>query len=207
MTGWLIALVILALFLLLKVGVFFHWDSQTSVLKMRVGLFRFSLSTDEKKPKKKKDQKSKKQVPSASQQKEKKSDKTNLKKWIKVLLAHWTDLLALLGKVLTSPTLDLLRLYIAVAGDDAELQYGKYCAGLSAGLPVLHNTFRVKKQDIQIACRYEIPKTQIMAEAEATIQIYEVFALVGSALGLLVKLFLTKKRNDKAVQINETSSS
>lgn len=207
MTGWLIALVILALFLLLKVGVFFHWDDQSSVLKIRIGVFRFSLSTEEKEPKKKKGAKAKKQAASTPQQKEKKTDKTNLKKWIKVLLAHWTDLVTLLGKVLTSPTLDLLRLYIAVAGDDAELQYGKYCAGLSAGLPVLQNTFCVKKQDIQIACRYEIPKTQIMAEAEATIRIYEVFALVGSALGLLVKLFLTKKRNDKAVQINETSSS
>ena len=54
MTGWLIALVILALFLLLKVGVFFHWDDQSSVLKIRIGVFRFSLSTEEKEPKKKK---------------------------------------------------------------------------------------------------------------------------------------------------------
>ncbi len=207
MTGWLIALAVFLLLLFLKVGVFFHWDNQSSVLKIRIGLFRFSLSTDEKKREKKKDRKPKKQTEATVQQKEKKSDKSNLKKWIRVLLAHWMDLLALLGKILTMPTLDLLRLYIAAAGDDAELQYGRYCAGLSAGLPVLHRTFRVKKQDIQIACRYEIPKTQILAEAEATVRIYEVFALVGSALGLLVKLFLTKKRNDKAVQKNETSSS
>ena len=88
-----------------------------------------------------------------------------------------------------------------------EIEYGKYCAALSAGLPILHNTFRVQKQDVQIACRYEIPKTQIMAEAEATLRIFEIFALVGCTLGLLVKVFLSKKRNDKAVQINETSSS
>ncbi len=207
MMGWLIVLAVLVLFLLLKVGVYFHWDSEASVLKIRVGLFRFSLSTDEKKPKKKKQKKKDTQPDSPANEKGKKSDKTNLKKWIKALLTHWMDMFSLLGKILTSPTLDLLRLYIAVTGDDVELQYGKYCAGLSAGLPVLHNTFRVKKQDIQIACRYEIPKTQIMAEAEATIRIYEVFALVGSVLGLLVKIFLTKKRNDKAVQINETSSS
>ncbi len=207
MTGWLITLAVLALFLLLKVGVYFHWDNQETVLKIRIGLFRFSLSTEEKKPKKKKEKKPEKQPASPAQQKEKNADKTNLKKWIKALLAHWADLFSLLGKILKSPTLDLLRLYIAVAGEDTELRYGKFCAGLSAGLPVLHNTFRVKKQDIQIACRYETPKTQIMAEAEATIRIYEVFALVGSVLGLLVKIFLTKKRNDKAVQINETSSS
>ena len=207
MIGWLIALAVLGLFLLLKVGVFFHWDSETSLLKVRVGLFRFSLSTDEKKPKKENEVKSEKQPVSPAKETKSKSDKTNLKKWVKALLAHWTDLFSFLGKVLQSPSLDLLRLYIAVAGDDAELQYGKYCAGLSAGLPVLHNTFQIKKQDIQIACRYEIPKTQIMAEVEATVRIYEVFALVGSALGLLVKIFLTKKRNDKAVHTNETSSS
>ena len=204
MIGWLIALTVLAVLLLLKVGVFLHWDNQTTVLKIRVGFLRFSVSTE-----KKKNEKHKQSPGSASktQTEDKKSDKTNLKKWIKALLNHWSDLFCLLGKILTSPTVDLFRLYIAVAGDDAEMQYGKYCAGLSAGLPVFHNTFRVLKQDIQVACRYEIPATQIMTEAEATLRIYEVLALVGSLLALLVKIYLTKKRNDKAVQTNETSSS
>ena len=69
MIGWLITLVILALFLLLKVGVFFHWDDQSSVLKIRIGVFRFSLSTEEKETKKKKGAKAKKQAASTPQQK------------------------------------------------------------------------------------------------------------------------------------------
>ena len=106
----------------------------------------------------------------------------------------------MIGKVLTSPTLDILRLHIAVGGGDPEMTYGKICAGMGAGLPLLYNTFRVKKDDIQVVCRYDLSKVVIMAEVEATIRIGEVFALVGTVIGLLVKIYLTKKRNDKAVR-------
>ncbi len=116
------------------------------------------------------------------------------------LLERRSELLSLIGKVLKSPTLDLLRLHIAVGGSDSEMTYGKICAGMGAGLPVLYNTFRVKKDDIRVTCRYDLPKVVIMAEIEATIRICEVFALIGMVIGLLVKIYLTKKRNDKAVR-------
>ncbi len=209
MTGWVIFLIILALFLLMKVGVRFQWDSGTSLLKIRVGFIRFALPTGEKKTQKKKP--AKEQSPAAEMvKKEKKPMNPSLKSWIKAVLECWRDLIALIGKVLRSPTLDLLQLYIDVGGKDAgdcALTYGRICAGVSAALPALHNSFRVKKQDIQVACRYDRSKVEIAAEVEATVMIYEIFALIGTVLGLLIKLYMTKKRNDKAVQQYETSSS
>lgn len=208
--GWIITLGILALFLLLKVGVRFLWDSGTSHLKIRIGLLRFSLSTEEKekKPKKEKKRKEKQAAKAqtsavAADSKKKKGMSPTLKKWIKALLEHWRDLFAIIGKILRMPTLDLLRLHIAVGNSDpaaCALTYGKICAGLSAGLPVLCNTFRVHKQDIDVSCRYDLSKMDIMAEVEATVHIYEVFALIGAAIGLLLKLYFTTKNYDKAVQ-------
>ena len=62
MIGWAIVLALLLLFLLLKVGVWFHWDSQSSLLKVRVGLLRFAISTDEKESKQQKQKKNEKPV-------------------------------------------------------------------------------------------------------------------------------------------------
>lgn len=209
MTGWLIALGILLLFLLLKVGVRFRWESSESILKIRIGLLRFSLPTNEKekKPKKKKPDKKQDKTPKSSASEGKKKEKKGLspamKSWIRSVLDHWRELFALIGRVLTMPTLDLLRIRIAVAGgepDACAMKYGKICAGLSAGLPVVYNTFRVRKQDIDVSCRFDLPKMEIMAEVEATVHIYEVFALIGVVIGLLLKLYLTKKNYDKAVQ-------
>lgn len=208
MIGWIVALILLALLLLLKVGVRFRWDNDCSVLKIRIGCVRFSLSTDQKKQKNKKARKpkntkeiqQKSESQSLAQGKQKKSISPALKSWIRALIDCRGELLALIGKVLTSPTLDLLRLHIDVGGNDAEMQYGKICAGLGAGLPVLYHTFRVKKDDIRVSCRYDIPKIKIMAEVEATVMIYEIFTIIGTVIGLLVKLYLTKKRNDKAVR-------
>ena len=48
MIGWLIALAILLLFLLLKVGVRVFTDSEDMILNIHVGLLRFALSTQKK---------------------------------------------------------------------------------------------------------------------------------------------------------------
>lgn len=208
MTGWIIFAVLFTWFLFIKVGIRFYWDSRETWLKIRIGILRFLLPTSDgakKTDSKKKIKRSQTEMISEDPAHIKKSStNSSLKSWIKVVLACWQDLLALVGKVLRSPTLDLLRLEIAAGGGDAEvcaMSYGKICAGLSAGLPLLHQLFRIKKQDIDVSCHFDYPKTEILAEVETTIMIHEVFALIGAALGFLVKIYFMKKRIDKAVQI------
>ena len=207
MIGWLIALAALLLFLLLKVGVRILWDSESLILKIRVGLLRFALSSDKKSKKKKTEKKKQEKKPESTvrqqdteQKKRRKVASPSMKSWLMALFERRSELLSLIGKVLMSPTLDLLRLHIAVGGGDAEMTYGKICAGMGAGLPVLYNTFRVKKDDIQVVCRCDLPKVVILAEIETTVRIGEIFSLIGTVIGLLVKIYLTKKRNDKAVR-------
>jgi len=203
MIGWLIAIAVFVLFLLMKVGVRIHWDSGSMILKIRIGLIRFSLSTEKKKTPPKKQ---KKKTESSAQQtadklkKEKKKMSPSLKSWIMALIERRGELLSLLGKVLTSPTLDLLRIHIAVGGKDPEMTYGKICAGMGAGLPLLYNTFRVKKDDIHVNIRYDLSKILILAEIETTVRIGEIFSIIGSLIGLFVKVLITKTRNDKVVR-------
>ena len=196
MIGWLIALTVIAVFLITKVGVRFYWDSDSSVLKIRVGLIRFSLPTKEEP-----EQPAPKPVKASAPKK--KGLSPTLKKWLKALWENREALLKLIGNVLRSPVLDLLRLHIAVGNTDpaaCALNYGRICAGLSAGLPVLKNTFRVKKQDIDVSCRFDLPNMEIKAEVEASVRVYEVFAILGAALGLLLKLYRSTKSTQKAVQ-------
>lgn len=196
MIGWLSAAAVLGLVLTMKAGVWLRWESGSAVLKLRIGPFRFSFSTGEGKgPKAKAAGKAK--VPKAG----KKSG--GGKKWIRATVTYWQELLILIGRILRTPRLDLLRLHIAVGGKDPEacaMQYGRICAALSGALPLVQRSFRVKKQDIDVICRFDQTETDILAEAEATMKIYEIFALLGTTLGLLLKLYSHTKNTEKAVQ-------
>ncbi len=181
MTGWLIALTLLVLFLLLKVGVAVTYAT-AAVIKLRIGLFRFSLPKTREKPR---------VQSSAAPKQRKKGLSPTLKKWLLSLWQNREDVLSLIARVLRSPTIDLLHLRLQVP--DA-LTYGQICAGLSAGLPLLTNTFTVKKQELDVSFRPELSKLDIEVRVEATLRIYEIFALLGVALRLLWNLYQTTKK-------------
>ncbi len=191
MIGWLIGFGLLTGFLTLKVGVRLRWESGSAVLLLRIGPVRFSLSA-KKKPKAKGERNG---TPSGSRPTE--------KKWYRAVLIYWRELLELTGRILRTPQVELLRLHIAVGGTDAEacaMRYGHICAGLSGALPLVYRIFQIAKQDIDVSCQFEQPETKVLAEAEITVKIYEVFALAGVALGLLIKLYSDTKIKKKAVQ-------
>lgn len=187
MIGWLIVLAVVALLLWMKVGVALRWDDGCSRMKLRVGILRLSLSTKEKMPSK----------PEVKTKKTKKN--TQLKPWLMALWQQRSAVLALLGRVLHAPTLDELQLDIAAGGEEPELTYGKIWAALGAGLPVLHGIFRVKKQRLDVTCRYDLPETQVVAKITATVRVYVLLALAAGCLGLLLKVYKAKKVTDKAV--------
>ena len=105
--------------------------------------------------------------------------------------------------MLTSPTLDVLKLQILVGGKDAEacaMTYGRICAVVGCVLPVVENTFGIRKRQIDVRCCFDRENLDISAEAAITIRIYEIFALAFAMLGLGLKLLLAAKNNKKAVQ-------
>ena len=198
MTGWLIALAVLLLILWTKVGVYLSWESRQAVLKVRIGYLRFQLWPDGK-PKKPEARKQTRQpAPVLRQQ-----GNTMLKKWLYAIWNNRQTLLDFLRKAMKAPTLDLLRLHVAVGHPDpvtCALTYGSTCAAIGTGLPVLYRTFRVRKQDIDVTCRYDLPKTQTEGEAELTVRIYLLIALGFAGLKLLYQVYRSTKLTQKAVQ-------
>lgn len=194
MIGWLVASAAAVLLLSMKVGVNLRWESGAAILKVRVGPVRFSLSTNQKIEKKK---------PANNQTKSiKKPDKSATKRWVKAVLAHWREFLQLIGKILRSPRLDLLSLQIKVGDKDPEkcaMQYGRLCAGLSAGLPFVKQILPIEKEEISVSCNFEQKKSEIFAEAEATVRVGEILGLAAAALLLLIRIYRHVKNNEKAV--------
>ena len=205
---WLLVLACLALLLSTKVGVHVSYLEKKLRLDLLVSKFRFTiLGGEPKKPKRQK----KRQAPKEKTQKPKaekapkaqKEGKPDLKPWLQAAQTYWRELLELVGRVLTSPTLDVLKLQILVGGKDAEacaMTYGRICAVVGCVLPVVENTFGIRKRQIDVRCCFDRENLDISAEAAITIRIYEIFALAFALLGLGLKLLLAAKNNKKAVQ-------
>ena len=193
MIGWFMTAAAFGLLLSMKVGVNLRWESGTAVLRIRVGTFRFSFSTNKK---------TKKTVEDNTTKGVKKPDRPAAKRWVKAVITHWREFLQLIGKILRAPVLDLLRLQIKVGDADPEkcaMQYGKLCAGLSAGLPFIRQIVTVNKEEISVDCIFEQNKSDILAEAEATVRVAQILALAAAALLLLIRIYRQVKNNEKAV--------
>ena len=140
MKGLLITLLILFLLGMIKVGVHVFYEDKNLKLDLLISRFRMTVIGKEKKEKNLSKVKKRKTEKVTSHQNgkahsyEKKQSSggfQKLKPWIDAVLDYWQDLFSLIGRVLTSPTLDILRLEIQVGAGDAEacaLTYGKICA-------------------------------------------------------------------------------
>ena len=183
---WLLVLACLALLAAAKVGVHVYYREKKLRLDLLISKFRFTLlGRERKKPKgQKKRQTPKEKMQKPKAQKVPKEGKPELKPWLQAVQTYWRELLELVGRVLTSPTLDVLKLQILVGGKDA----------------VVENTFGIRKRQIDVRCCFDRDTLDVTAEAAITIRIYEIFALAFSLLGLGLKLFLAAKNSKKAVQ-------
>lgn len=195
MIGWIFTAASLYLLLSMKAGVRLLWKSGTATLKIRVGMFRFSFSTREKR--------SDKRSSSTASKAESSKKKPSTKKWVSALLSNWREVLEMVARILRTPKLDLLRLHMIVGGRDPEIcamNYGRICGALGAGLPLVQRLFAVKKQDVNVSCEFSRQETDVLAEVEVTVQVYEICALLFSGLALLIKLNRHTKSTEKAVR-------
>lgn len=210
LTVWFIVLAALVLLAMVKVSVRVTYDEKKLRVELLIFRFKMVLLGDDKteKPEKPKKEKTKKEkrpsVRSESKQQKPKEKKNILQNpWVQAVLEYWRELLALVGRVLTTPTLDVLRLQLWVGGGDSEkcaMTYGRVCAILGGVLPVVENTFGIRKRQIAVWCCYDRDAIDVSAEAAITVKIYEVFALVFALLGLGIKLLIQARNYKKAVQ-------
>lgn len=210
LTVWFIVLAALVLLAMVKVGVRVTYDEKKLRVELLIFRFKMVLLGDDKpekpeKPKKEKTKKDKRPSVRAESKQQKPKEKKNILQnpWVQAVLEYWRELLALVGRVLTTPTLDVLRLQLWVGGGDSEkcaMTYGRVCAILGGVLPVVENTFGIRKRQIAVWCCYDRDAIDVSAEAAITVKIYEVFALVFALLGLGIKLLIQARNYKKAVQ-------
>ena len=220
MKGLLITLAVLLVLALIKVGVRVIYRNKQLQVDVLISRFKLVVVGDKKKTKKKKSKpvkpkkaektggkiSSKKDTAAAatdqkaSEENKKPKQKGKLKPWIDALLTYWREILELIGRVLRSPTLDDLQLEIRVGGSDAEacaMTYGRICAIVGGVLPVVENTFGIRKRRIEVYPVFDGEKLDFSADVSITLRIYEIFALVFALLGLGLKLFLEARKNKK----------
>lgn len=201
---WAVILLILVIIGLVKIGVHLLYEDKAFRAYLTVSRFQICLTEDKKTPKKKNkknEHKAKESKPKAPKAK----NKTKLLEnpWLKSVLDYWQEIFGVIGRVLRSPTLDVLRIQLWVGGGDSEqcaMKYGKICAAMGALLPVVDNTFGIKKRQINVWCCFDRTSVDLSAETAITVRIYEILALVAALLNLGLKILLQARKYKKAVQ-------
>lgn len=191
-----VLIVIIALFFLLtlKVGVRAAYDSVELDFKLQIGVFRFSFrekTADTKKSK------------SENTSVKKQGKRNKRKQLIYALLERRTEIIALVGRVLTSPSIDLLDVNIEVGHADpveCAVRYGQICAAVGAFVPVIENTFVIKKRDVNVNCNFEKEKISVQGKAVLTLRVYEIFALAAAVLRLGLGIYKNLNMNKKVRQ-------
>ena len=177
--GWLIALGILTLLLVLPLGVSAVYDSDGPRVSVLAGPVRIPVYPAKKKDKKPKQKKEKKSAPPKA--KPAKTTKTEKKG------GSVTDFLPLVEIVLDFMSefrrklrVNVLELNLVLAGSDPcdlAINYGKATAALGNLWPRLEELFVIKKRDVKIQCDFEADKTLVKARLDLTITLARVFSV------------------------------
>lgn len=222
MTVLWIILAVLVLLFVIPIGAHVILDENGLVVKAVLGLISFKIVPGKpKKPKTDEElaaEKKKKAVKKAEKKKKsqikklQKRQKPKKKKPLGVLLSEflpWIKLgLHAVADLRKLPTIRKLTLRITYGGSDAAeaaMRYGMAWGVIGAGMGLLSQTFRIKKQDVQPVLDYDCHELRITADACVTFTLWRICGY-GIRYGIkAIKIFLENQK--KAVQKHESSSS
>ena len=177
--GWLIALGILILLLMLPLGVSAAYDGEGPRVAVLAGPLRIPVLPAKKKDKKQKPKKEKKkavpkQKPAPKQTQEKKGGSlTDFLPLVEIVLDFLSDFRRKLR-------VNVLELNLVLAGGDPcdlAINYGKATAALGNLWPRLEQWLVIKKRDVKIQCDFEADKTLVSARLDLTITLARVFSV------------------------------
>ena len=200
--GWLIALGILVLLLILPLGVSAVYDGEGPRVAVLAGPLRIPVLPAKKKDKKQKPKKEKKkaapkQKPAPKQTQEKNGGSlTDFLPLVEILLDFLSDFRRKLR-------VNVLELNLVLAGGDPSdlaINYGKATAALGNLWPRLEEWLVIKKRDVKIQCDFEGDKTLVTARLDLTITLGRLLAAVFKFLfkALIKFLQIMKKRKGGA---------
>lgn len=214
--GWWITLGILVLLALLPLGVSVKYDSEGPLVRVILGLVRFTVFPLPKKEKKEKKQKEPKQAKSAPNPDAPKNPaplkKPKEKKPADQKGGSWTDFLPLVKEVFRfldvfrrKLRMNVLELKLIMASNDPcdlAVNYGKAWAAVGNLLPQLERVFVIKKRDIEVECDFTASQTLVIARLDLTITLGRLLgAVVVFAVRALVEfLKINNKRKGGAEQ-------
>lgn len=196
--GWLIALGIVVLLLILPLGVSAVYDSEGPRVSILAGPVRIPVYPAKKKDKKTKPKKDKKKAapkeksPQQSKKESKGGSLTDFLPLVRIILDFLTDFRKKLR-------VKVLELNLVLAGGDPcdlAIQYGKATAALGNLWPRLEELFVIQRRDVKIQCDFEGDKTLITARLDLTITLARVFS-VGFRYGVRALKELKKILNKR----------
>ncbi len=103
-----------------------------------------------------------------------------------------------------------LTVKIILAGDDPcglSVNYGRTWAGVGNLQPLLNQMFKIRKQNIDVACDYTAEQTRIFANLEISVLFVHLLFMVVSYGTRLLKQYFTMKNNRKGGITHEPETS
>lgn len=200
MTGWQIALVVLAvlwLLSLIRLGAAVSLMDGIFSLAVKVGPLRLSVF-----PRKEKGEKPKKEKPKKEKKPKKETPPTEKpKKTAKDMVALVMDMLPVVGeaagRLRRKIRIDTLTLHIiwgAAEPAEAALGYGRANAAMGMIWPVLDHNFRVKEHDLAVDVDYGRSSPEVTARASVTMTLGQL-----TAFGIIygIKLLMIWSRSGR----------
>lgn len=199
--GWLIALGILILLGSVPLGVFARYDSGGPLVRIVVGVLRFTViplpNKKKKVPKEKKEPspaEEKKTPPKPAEEPEKKGG--SLRDFYPLIQVGERFLNQFRRKL----RVDDLVLKLTLGGDDPcdlALNYGRAWAALGNLMPVLERFFHIRRRNFEVQCDFTSEETLIEAQAKLTMPLRQLVEL-GIVYGyLFIKELLVLKKKRK----------
>ena len=196
-----IVLAVLILLALLRLGVFARYSEEGFNLRIIAGPLRFTVIP--KKPKKK----GKEKKPKKKKKKEEKPPKEKKGGPIELLKKYVPPVIDTMGRLRRKLRIDMLTVHFTSAAEDpfdAAMNFGRISAAEGALIPLLENTFNIKRRDIGTSISFDGGGDKIYLEAKLTLALWEIIYIACGMLPALKRVNTESK--DGKVDNNERSS-